>query len=80
MRQADEAIIYNRIAAIRAERGLTRQELAQALDMNYQSLGYLEQGKDNPGLDLALRIGEFFSVHIEDIFSRTPFEAQERIL
>jgi putative transcriptional regulator len=80
MRQPDEPIIYNHIAVLRTERGLSRQELAQALDMNYQDLGYLEQEKYNPSLDLALRIGEFFGVPIEEIFSRIPFEPQERIL
>src|SRR5450759_4959055 len=37
-----EPIIYNRIAELRAERGLSRQELAQALEISYQDLGYLE--------------------------------------
>ena len=80
MQQPDEPVIYNRIATIRTERGLARQELAQSLNMNYQDLGYLEQGKYNASLDLALRIGEFFGLPIEDIFSLTPFEAQERVL
>ena len=33
--------IHNRIAVLRAERGLSRQELAEALDINYQTVGYI---------------------------------------
>jgi putative transcriptional regulator len=74
VRKPSEPIIYNRIAALRAERGLSRQELAQALDISYQDLGYLELGAYNPDLDLAFRIAEYFALPIESIFSRTPFK------
>ena len=33
--------IYNRLAVLRAERGLSRQALAGAVDMNSQTIGYL---------------------------------------
>lgn len=65
--------IYNRLAVLRTERGLTRQNLADALGINYQTVGYLERGDYNPSLDLALRISEFFKLPIEVIFSRKPF-------
>lgn len=68
-----EARIYNRIAVLRAERNLTRQALADALDVNYQTVGYLERGDYHPSLDLAFRISEFFGLPIEMIFSRKPF-------
>ncbi len=74
MRKPSEPIIYNRIAGLRAERGLARQELAQALDISYQDLGYLELGAYNPDLDLAFRVGEYFALPIESIFSRKPFK------
>lgn len=65
--------LYNRIAVLRAERGLTRQDLAAALDINYQTIGYLERGDYNPSLELAFRISEFFRLPVEAIFSRAPF-------
>lgn len=68
-----EATFYNRLPVLRAERGLSRQELAKALGINYQTLGYLERGEYNPSLDLAFRISAFFGLPIEVIFSRTPF-------
>ena len=68
-----EPILHNRLAVLRAERGMSRQDLAQALGVNYQTIGYLERGEYNPSLDLALRVAEHFGLPIEAIFSRRPF-------
>jgi DNA-binding XRE family transcriptional regulator len=66
--------IRNRIAVLRAERGLSRQQLADALDINVQTVGYLERGDYNPSLELAFRIAEHFELPLEAVFSRQPFE------
>lgn len=68
-----EPILHNRLAVLRAERGLSRQELADALGVNYQTIGYLERGEYNPSLELALRTAEHFGLPVEAIFSRRPF-------
>ena len=52
---------------------MTRQELADALTVNYQTIGYLERSEYNPSLELALRIAEHFGLPVEAIVSRTPF-------
>jgi len=65
--------MFNRIAVLRAERGLTRSALASALDINYQTVGYIERGDFNPSLELAFRISEYFGLPIEAVFSRQPF-------
>ena len=67
-----EPVLHNRLAVLRAERGLSRQELADALGVNYQTVGYLERGEYNPSLDLALRAAEFFGLPVEAVFSRRP--------
>ena len=69
-----ETTIYNRLPVLRVERGLSRQDLAKALSINYQTVGYLERGEYNPSLELAFRISEFFGLPIEAIFSRKPFK------
>jgi putative transcriptional regulator len=68
-----ETVIYNRLPVLRAERGMSRQDFAKALGINYQTVGYLERGEYNPSLELAFRISEFFGLPIEAIFSRKPF-------
>ena len=65
--------VYNRIALLRAEQGVTRRELADALGVHYQTVGYLERGEYNPSLHLALRIAGFFGLPVEVVFSTTPF-------
>jgi DNA-binding XRE family transcriptional regulator len=65
--------IYNRIAMLRAERGISRRQLADALGVHYQTVGYLERGEFRPSLYLALRLAQYFEVAVEVIFSTDPF-------
>jgi putative transcriptional regulator len=68
-----ERRIHNRLAVLRAERGMSRLDLARALDVNYQTVGYLERGDYSPSLELALRLSEVFGLPVEAIFSTRPF-------
>jgi putative transcriptional regulator len=68
-----ESGLYNRIAVLRAERGVSRQDLADAVGVNYQTIGFLERGDYGPSLKLAFAIAEFFKLPIEAIFSTQPF-------
>ena len=67
-------VVHNRIAMLRAERGVSRRDLADALGVHYQTIGYLERGEFSPSLHLALRIAAYFDVPIEVIFSLKPFK------
>ncbi|QBI19563.1 transcriptional regulator [Egibacter rhizosphaerae] len=65
--------VHNRIAQLRAEQGVSRRELADALGVHYQTVGYLERGEYSPSLHLALRIAAFFELPVEVVFSIEPF-------
>jgi DNA-binding XRE family transcriptional regulator len=65
--------VHNRIAMLRAERGISRRQLADALGVHYQTVGYLERGEYSPSLYLALRIAAYFEVPVEVLFSLAPF-------
>ncbi|PUB24014.1 DNA-binding XRE family transcriptional regulator [Promicromonospora sp. AC04] len=67
-------VVHNRIAMLRAERGISRRELSEALGVHYQTVGYLERGEYSPSLYLALRIAEYFGVAVEVVFSTSPFK------
>ena len=67
------ADLYNRIALFRAERSLSRRELAESVEVNVQTIGYLERGDYKPSLELAMKIAAVFDVPVELVFSFTPF-------
>ena len=56
---------------LRSERGISRRNLADALGVHYQTVGYLERGEYSPYLPL--KIAEYFEVQVEVIFSTAPF-------
>ena len=66
--------LYNRITVLRVERGISRQELADAVGVNYQTIGFLERGDYGPSLKLAFQIAEYFGLPLEAIFSTKPFQ------
>lgn len=68
----DDPPVYNRLTTLRAERHVSRRELAEAVDVHYQTIGYLERGEYNPSLSLALRIARFFELPVESAFSLEP--------
>lgn len=65
--------IHNRLRLLRMERGVSRRDLADALGIHYQTVGYLERGEYSPSLQLALAIAAYFDLPVETIFSLTPF-------
>nr|WP_223205303.1 helix-turn-helix transcriptional regulator [Gordonia jinghuaiqii] len=60
---------------MRAERQMSRAELAALVGVNVQSVGALERGDNYPSLDLAFRICDVFDLPVEAVFSRTEFGA-----
>jgi putative transcriptional regulator len=68
-----EEPVYSRLEAVRTEKGITRQQLADAVDVHYQTIGYLERGEYSPSLALALRIAVELDTAVGDLFSLTPF-------
>ena len=58
----------NRLAEIRKAKGITQEELANALEVSRQTVGSLENGRYNPSIILAFKIAKFFEVSIEEVF------------
>lgn len=69
-----EEPLFNRIEAARVARGLSRQALADAVAVHYQTIGYLERGEYNPSLTLALRLAEVLGLSVQELFSVRPFD------
>jgi len=58
----------NDVKELRAERGLSQEELAKALDVTRQTIISIEKGRYVPSLGLALAIGRYFGKPVEEIF------------
>ena len=55
-------------AALRKARGMTQEELAEALEVSRQTVGSLENGRYNPSILLAFKIARLFETTIEEVF------------
>lgn len=73
-REEREPALYTRLPVLRADRKLTRQQLADAVGVHYQTIGYIERGEYNPSLALGLRIAAVFGMPVEAIFSLEPMK------
>ncbi len=58
----------NRLKVLRAERGWSQADLAEALGVSRQTVNALETGRYDPSLPLAFRIARVFGQPIESIF------------
>ena len=58
----------NNLEALRRQRGIRQEELADALQVSRQTIGSLENGRYNPSILLAFKIARYFDMAIEDIF------------
>ncbi|MHC5373482.1 helix-turn-helix transcriptional regulator [Enterococcus sp. LJL120] len=58
----------NKLEKIRKERGVTQEDLVQALLVSRQTISSLENGRYNPSILLAFKLARYFDVAIEDIF------------
>jgi DNA-binding XRE family transcriptional regulator len=65
--------VHNRLQTAREARDLSRQDLADAVGVHYQTVGYLERGEYSPSLVLALRIADTLDLTVEELFSLEPF-------
>jgi len=70
-----EIEFYNRLKLLRAERSISRKELAEAVGVHPQTIGYIERRQYNLSLALAFRLATFFGLSLDAVFSPEPFES-----
>jgi DNA-binding XRE family transcriptional regulator len=66
-------MVHNQITLFRIERGLSRKDLAAAVGVNPQTIGFLERGTYNPSVELALKLAAVFGVPVDTLFSLNGF-------
>ena len=60
--------VKNRLEELRRARGMTQEELAEALEVSRQTVCSLEKGRYNPSILLAFKIARLFQTTIEEVF------------
>ena len=68
-----KAALGSRIKALRRQRGLSQEQLASKADITAQYVSNIERGRENPTLDLLLRLAAALRVSPVDVFD---FDAQ----
>ena len=64
--------LYNRIAVFRAERGVSRRELAEAVGVNNQTIVYVNSGNTANHVDMEIHLtGTNISLSGSDILHHT---------
>ena len=60
---------YEKLQELRKERGLTQEELAEALFVSRTAVSKWESGRGYPSIDSLKEISKYFSVSIDDLLS-----------
>lgn len=60
-------IICKRIKKYRSERGLTQEELAEKVGVSRVYIGYVEQGRNTPSLEILEKITKALKVSLSDV-------------
>lgn len=64
--------VSNRVKELRVARGLTQQQLAEAVGVSRQSINSIECNRYVPSLPLALAFARVFECGTDDIFTLEP--------
>lgn len=60
--------MQNAVRALRIERGLSQQKLAEAMAVSRQTINSIERDRYTPSLPLAIALARFFSRPVEEVF------------
>ncbi len=69
----EEQTLCNRIAELRAARGLSQQQLADAIGVSRKTISTVETRRFTPSVLIALQMARYFEVPVEQIFSFDSF-------
>jgi len=61
--------VANVVQKMRADHGVTQEELAEKVGVSRQTVIAIERGRYTPSVMLAMKIARYFKVSVEDLFS-----------
>lgn len=59
---------YNKLYDLRKSHHLTQQALADAIEIDRRTISLIENGRQNPSLEIVYRLATYFEIMIPDIF------------
>ena len=62
-------MIRNTVSALRAQKGLTQEELARRLNVTRQTIISLEKNRYTPSLEMAFKVAVAFGKSVEEVFT-----------
>lgn len=74
MAATKEVEFHNRLRLLRTERSVSRKELADAVGVHPQTIGYIERRQYNLSLALAFKLAGYFGLSLDAVFSPHAFE------
>jgi DNA-binding XRE family transcriptional regulator len=57
-----------KVAEARKSKGMTQEQLADAVDLHRTYIGFIEQGKRNPSIGNVHKIAKVLKIDLEDLF------------
>ncbi len=60
-----------RIKLLRKEQKLRQHDIAEKLNLSRQAISKYERGEREPGLDVLMKMAEYFDVSLDYLFGRT---------
>ncbi len=60
--------VINHLREVRMGKGLTQKEVADALFISKDTLSRYETGKQDPRLDVAIKLSKYFEVSMEILY------------
>lgn len=61
-------VVESHVRALRSERGLSQQALAEAMGVSRQTINAIETGRYDPSLRLAVHLARYFDSSVEEVF------------
>jgi transcriptional regulator with XRE-family HTH domain len=61
-------LLGRRIRNLRNEKGWTQQKLGDQAEVNYKFIGEIERGKQNPSLNVLVKISAALGVDLQNLF------------
>ena len=58
----------NRVKELRTERGLSQQQLGEAMAVSRQTINSIEKERYTPSLPLAIALARYFDRTVEEVF------------